>query len=132
VHVDKRELEHMSQFRHGTTPSNCHERTKGKKLPSLDEKISGAGKKDKGKIHKRCANAFCGLLATIDLRANSLGDACNNAILNAAFVLASEDLEVSLITPFRVPRVRDEPVRLVVLHTPAENLDGVSTQQLAR
>lgn len=45
--------------------------------------------------------------------------------------VALQDLEKTLVTPGVVPRVDTEPVVLTVLSTPANRLDGVTSELLA-
>ena len=55
----------------------------------------------------------------------------DNATLNAALVNSAQDFECAMVTPVTVPRVIDEPVIHVVLSAPANDFDGVATQQIA-
>jgi len=60
-------------------------------------------------------------------RGSNLDDsALVDVLLNAASVLASNDTEVTLLTPAGAPRVTDEPVDSGARLTPANNVDGVS------
>ena len=53
--------------------------------------------------------------------------ASNNITLDAALIFASKDLEESLISPIWVPRVGNKPVWGAVLHSPAKDLDSMSS-----
>lgn len=44
--------------------------------------------------------------------------------------VAHEDLERALVTPILVPGVYTEPVVLTILDTPADNLDGMTTESI--
>lgn len=44
--------------------------------------------------------------------------------------VAHEDLERALVTPILVPGVDTEPVVLTILDTPADNLDGMTTESI--
>mmetsp|Transcript_74106 Transcript_74106/g.149942 ORF Transcript_74106/g.149942 Transcript_74106/m.149942 type:complete len:205 (+) Transcript_74106:52-666(+) len=62
---------------------------------------------------------------------NRLHGACNAAVLDTALVAATQDLEVSAITPGGGPAVLDEPVRHAVLSAVADDLDRVAAEHLA-
>jgi hypothetical protein len=62
----------------------------------------------------------------------SLGNTGHDAVFNAALIRTAQNLEETIVTPVGVPRVSHPPVRSVVLLTPTENLDGVTTEFLAR
>lgn len=57
-----------------------------------------------------------------------LGNGTNVLVLNTAVVLASQDLEETIVTPILVPGVGNEPVGSTVLNTPAEKLDSVTAE----
>lgn len=59
------------------------------------------------------------------------GKSSNDLRFNTAFVLSSEDLEGTLVTPRFVPRVNDSPVRSSVFDTPTNHLDGMTTESLS-
>merc|ERR1719215_2456660 len=60
-----------------------------------------------------------------------IGGGRHGLILDAALVGAAADAEVALLGPVRVPGVRDLPVLLAVLDTPAHDLHGVPADLLA-
>jgi len=66
---------------------------------------------------ERRGNVLCRLLS----------ETAPHGVLNAALVLATEDAEVTLLTPVLVPGVGDEPVLGAVVNTIAEDADGVTT-----
>lgn len=51
-------------------------------------------------------------------------------VVNAA--VSHLDLEEALVTPGVVPRVDNEPVVYVAFHTPADDLDSVSSEFFPR
>lgn len=55
-------------------------------------------------------------------------DTSNTLRFNAAFILSSDDLEESLVSPIFVPGVSDKPVWGSVFSSPSEHLDGVSSE----
>ena len=63
---------------------------------------------------------------------SELGQASNDLGLNAALVGATADLEEAVVTPVGVPAVGNSPVVGAVLNTPANDLDGVAAEGLAR
>lgn len=60
-----------------------------------------------------------------------LGQTGGDLALNAALVVAAEDLEEAVVTPVGVPGVGQEPVGGAVLDAPAKHTDGVATQRLS-
>ena len=61
-------------------------------------------------------------------RSFELGDTGDDLSFDAALVVSSSDLEESLVSPALVPAVGDQPVGSAVLHSPADNLDGVASE----
>ena len=53
--------------------------------------------------------------------------ACGHLALDAALIDTTRDLEGSVVS-LMIPRVRDNPMVLAQLGTPAEDLDGVAAQ----
>ena len=49
-------------------------------------------------------------------------------MFNATFVGTTEDLEVTINTPVRVPRVGDQPVGSVAFSTVADDTNGVTAE----
>jgi len=60
------------------------------------------------------------------------GDTSVAGVLNAALVSATADPEVSLVAPVGVPRVGHNPVLHTIVNTPAQDLDGMSSEDSAR
>jgi hypothetical protein len=56
----------------------------------------------------------------------------DDAVLNATLVLTSEHPEEAVISPVGVPRVSDDPIGCAAVNAPTKDLDGVSTNVLAR
>lgn len=52
----------------------------------------------------------------------------HNLALNAAVILASQELDVAVIAPIIVPRVGNQPIRSSVFDAPAEDANGVATK----
>jgi len=62
-----------------------------------------------------------------------LGETGNDVVFNTAVIRSTEDVEKALVSPVRVPRVRDCPIRSSIgPHTPTNDLNGMATQLLAR
>jgi len=61
-----------------------------------------------------------------------LSETAPHGVLDAALVAATEDTEVTLLTPVLVPGVSNEPVLGAVVNTIAEDADGVTTLIRAR
>lgn len=51
----------------------------------------------------------------------------NNTRFDTTFVLSSEHLEQTLLTPIFIPRVSNKPIGSVIFSTPTNNLDRVTT-----
>ena len=50
---------------------------------------------------------------------------------DTAVIPSTKNFEVALITPVRVPRISNEPVRSTVFYTPSEHFDSVTAESLA-
>lgn len=58
-------------------------------------------------------------------------NASNTRALNSALIISTLDVKVPLITPVFIPAVGDLPVRNAILHTPANQADGMTTKATA-
>jgi len=47
---------------------------------------------------------------------------------DTAFILATDDAEIALLTPVWIPRICDLPILHTILHTPADHLHSVATR----
>jgi hypothetical protein len=61
----------------------------------------------------------------ISLRLRNSG---TDTIFNSAFILSSEDFEVTLISPVRIPAVCNQPIWSSVFDTPSQDLDCMSSE----
>ena len=59
------------------------------------------------------------------------GKAGRDLTFNTTVILSSQNLDVSVISPIRIPAVGNEPVRSVIFNSPTQNADRVSTKGLA-
>lgn len=61
-----------------------------------------------------------------------LRDSRRDLCLNATVIGATQDLKVTIVAPVRVPGIRNQPVGRVVLHSPSQNTNRMSSEHLSR
>ena len=68
------------------------------------------------------------MINELDLMDDQSWKTGNSLGFDAALVVSSSDLELSIVSPSFVPAVHDDPVRSSVLNSPSDHLDGVTSQ----